>query len=655
MKKFYTIGRVLACGTVVRLLIASCVFAASAGQIKPIATPDGVKFSYFSDTAGKVCIAGEFNNWNPDKDPLAMTEAGLWEVVYPLTEGRHEYKFVVDGKWTEGDNLVVTVEKKNGKLSVAKEKPAEMSSERKIEVSGKFDVLLYSAYNNDEGAWRMGSDSSSVHLDLDMKASMFGRASTYARGEVESASGDFNFRFKQGNFTFTPEGLQLKAYYNEKTLQFDDPLKLLDSEVSLRYDGIYFSDELNPHRGYGLGTQGISIDSGLLGAQGRFFYSDVKDTGADDVGVRLKKSFDQVSLGASFLIKRGVKWPYAGSSGWFDDPAVIPEGRSYDASFSTQPWYKGYVEQRYAGMDVRIRMPGSFWLFSEYMLKHSQLSASRTNAGTGVDIVSDKNWLLADTSEILAGLKASPFEKISAELTYDYQDHVLGKELYSGFKGNTGTVKAVVKYSGNPSAGIRIESSSSKKIDGITYIDGALHPYYRQTAFYSYSSSVPYILAERSSIVMPFAAFNSKYASFRLISSIKSYSGRAVSISSGTYYADPASRLASTRIYEAILEGNVKLYGDLYLEDSSRYSRYSSAGGANISHFLALRYKIGDSAYVKLGWGVDPENVDEDIYIDIDKRDEFLYNRYIETGSVYKAERMLELERRISLKTEMRF
>ncbi len=48
--------------------------------------------------AGKVTVAGNFNDWNPDE--LAMNKVtGGWELPYVLAAGTYEYKFVVDGKW----------------------------------------------------------------------------------------------------------------------------------------------------------------------------------------------------------------------------------------------------------------------------------------------------------------------------------------------------------------------------------------------------------------------------------------------------------------------------------------------------------------------------------------------------------------------------
>lgn len=46
-----------------------------------------------------VTVAGNFNHWDARETPLRRNERGLWRVVVPLTPGRYEYRFVVDGQW----------------------------------------------------------------------------------------------------------------------------------------------------------------------------------------------------------------------------------------------------------------------------------------------------------------------------------------------------------------------------------------------------------------------------------------------------------------------------------------------------------------------------------------------------------------------------
>ena len=50
--------------------------------------------------AEQVYICGDFNRWQPTSlRMIGNPDAGLWEKRLALPPGRHEYKFVVDGKW----------------------------------------------------------------------------------------------------------------------------------------------------------------------------------------------------------------------------------------------------------------------------------------------------------------------------------------------------------------------------------------------------------------------------------------------------------------------------------------------------------------------------------------------------------------------------
>lgn len=64
--------------------------------------PNGKIRFYLSghENAGKVILAGSFNNW--DEQSITMNKIqGGWELRGDLPAGRYEYKFIIDGHWTE--------------------------------------------------------------------------------------------------------------------------------------------------------------------------------------------------------------------------------------------------------------------------------------------------------------------------------------------------------------------------------------------------------------------------------------------------------------------------------------------------------------------------------------------------------------------------
>jgi 1,4-alpha-glucan branching enzyme len=58
-----------------------------------------VRFEFTHLTAHDVCIAGTFNDWQPDVKPMNPLGGGRWLKETVLPPGTYEYCLVVDGKW----------------------------------------------------------------------------------------------------------------------------------------------------------------------------------------------------------------------------------------------------------------------------------------------------------------------------------------------------------------------------------------------------------------------------------------------------------------------------------------------------------------------------------------------------------------------------
>ncbi len=61
-------------------------------------------FSYHSDSAKTVYVAGSFNNWSPDTDSMSYYGNGRWSIKLELIPNYYQYKFVVDGNWITDPN-----------------------------------------------------------------------------------------------------------------------------------------------------------------------------------------------------------------------------------------------------------------------------------------------------------------------------------------------------------------------------------------------------------------------------------------------------------------------------------------------------------------------------------------------------------------------
>ncbi|MGZ8511762.1 MAG: hypothetical protein ACXWWA_15350, partial [Chitinophagaceae bacterium] len=72
------------------------------------ATNDSVVIFFLRNNknAGRVMLAGSFNNWEPDALAMIKTDSG-WTASVKLGPGKYWYKFIIDGRWTtDTDNRI---------------------------------------------------------------------------------------------------------------------------------------------------------------------------------------------------------------------------------------------------------------------------------------------------------------------------------------------------------------------------------------------------------------------------------------------------------------------------------------------------------------------------------------------------------------------
>ena len=70
-----------------------------------------VRFVFVAPDAKRVTLVGDFNNW--DRTTTRLTPAGttgVWTATVPLSAGRYQYAFIVDGtRWTADPTASITV------------------------------------------------------------------------------------------------------------------------------------------------------------------------------------------------------------------------------------------------------------------------------------------------------------------------------------------------------------------------------------------------------------------------------------------------------------------------------------------------------------------------------------------------------------------
>jgi 1,4-alpha-glucan branching enzyme len=94
---------------------------APARGVAVAAAPDTVhlvRFVLVNPDAKQVALAGDFNGWQSEA-LTAAPSGGVWSVALPLTSGRYEYAFVVDGeRWIADPSLPTARDEFGGEHSV---------------------------------------------------------------------------------------------------------------------------------------------------------------------------------------------------------------------------------------------------------------------------------------------------------------------------------------------------------------------------------------------------------------------------------------------------------------------------------------------------------------------------------------------------------
>jgi len=79
-----------------RVVRSTPVVAIGATAPAPVVGVQVVRFSLAAPQARQVSLVGDFNGWDPAATALQERD-GTWTVVIPVTPGRHQYGFVIDG------------------------------------------------------------------------------------------------------------------------------------------------------------------------------------------------------------------------------------------------------------------------------------------------------------------------------------------------------------------------------------------------------------------------------------------------------------------------------------------------------------------------------------------------------------------------------
>ena len=81
-----------------------CFSGCAARSLGPQVQNGQVRFALHAPSATSVVITGSFNRWDRQGSALAGPDRrGVWSITLPLSPGRYEYAFIVDGTVWQAD------------------------------------------------------------------------------------------------------------------------------------------------------------------------------------------------------------------------------------------------------------------------------------------------------------------------------------------------------------------------------------------------------------------------------------------------------------------------------------------------------------------------------------------------------------------------
>lgn len=67
----------------------------------PVSRDSSADLELYAPKAKSVSVAGSFNNWSTTANRLTKDSQGNWKTSIRLKSGQYQYRFFVDGSWTD--------------------------------------------------------------------------------------------------------------------------------------------------------------------------------------------------------------------------------------------------------------------------------------------------------------------------------------------------------------------------------------------------------------------------------------------------------------------------------------------------------------------------------------------------------------------------
>lgn len=440
-----------------------------------------VRFSCRAPQAGAVYLAGSFNGWSAQVDLMDRGDDGIWRLSLPLSAGRHEYKFVIDGAWTTDPNayetgpdgfggqnavLVLTGSGENLQIVVSEKGavPVVAALEKSVlpYVSGQYLTTLITRRNPEDDN-RFGLTRPQHDIRLDFSVDIGSGVSAWAETEINTLDDDPALRLHRAHVVMDLKYYRLLPYHNELVVEFDDPFALVGR----------IGDTADP---FGENTQGIVLTSSSISAHTlgmaklakeagtnllAFYTDDEKEV--DRTGLRFKVG-ELPSVGISFLRIKPVQavpvltertiagvsqknWAFLPSSWWrqfysqyYDSTGTDTKSNDVNYNFHFTKFQVDREADKTYAADLRIPLLSeNLVLFGEMALRRhpawnatSDVHTFKSQTGAEVSdtsaVIFDEKY---DVDRFMGGIVARLSEALELEFGYELEKGTVTTNLGS--------------------------------------------------------------------------------------------------------------------------------------------------------------------------------------------------------------------------------
>ena len=388
-------------------LFAIALLALAAGSYGGTAkAPGGIEFTYYDPSAYSVSLAGSFNNWDARANPMTKDKEGNWKVAVPLSPGKYEYKFVVNGgTWmadpenpkTAGDygNSALEIDKDGNPAVAGAVTPISNTvANARVALNGWFRGTYTTRKNAravyatgsaplGDARWRLSRPAHEMYVSVNPTIGSDVKGSATLR--IDSGVGDIReirTDLYAARLTFQKSRFDVMGYHNDEIAGFDDPMGVLGHQD---LPGSVVGDNIN----FGRGTQGMLGTLRLQGAELTGLYSNTYDydiynsplawkynpeteafdslprydnVGTDVLALRVKRAFHGVACGLTYLSARDGWWiPFEGQNA----SSAIDRYRA-DTGDSASYWFEMGTSDWFLGGDARYTVVAPLAVFAEY-------------------------------------------------------------------------------------------------------------------------------------------------------------------------------------------------------------------------------------------------------------------------------------------------